>query len=305
MIAARSFQGIADLPAVLAFASAATAHDFARPATWHPGDLAWRMATHFDDGPFARSDDIRLWFEGSRVVAMAWFYGDEDCRFDIVGDAVPVSDVIAWCDAHMRASKGRLGEALELDAFDIDRARGEALSAAGFAPSEVHTVLMRMDVARASPALPAGYAFGDCRDVDVDARVAAQRTGWDDLSQIGLPEARSSFTRAKYDALASAPNYDPALDLFVRDATGAVVGNAVCWADPASGEGTIEPVSVITAHRGKGLARALVAEGAARFRARGLKRARIFTAHFNAPAIAAYQAAGFEIIARGEGWRVF
>lgn len=301
---ARAFEGAADLAALLAFASAATRADFARPATWHPGDLAWRLATHIEGGPFAASADMRLWREGGDVVAMAWFYGRGDCRFDVVGDAVPLGDILAWADAHMGAAGGRLGDALEVDAFDTDTARGAALRAHGFAPAQTHTVLLRLDIARASPlSLPSGYRFDDCCSVDIDARVAAQRSGWDDLSQIGLPDARSSFTRPKYDAVASAPNYDPALDLVVRDASGAIVANATCWADAESGEGTFEPVSVVTAHRGKGLARALVGEGVRRFGARGLRRARIFTAHFNAPAIAAYQAAGFAVAARGVGWR--
>ncbi len=290
----------ADLADVLAFASAGSCYE--RPVTWHPGDIAWLFATQ---GPNAAAlRDAQLWRQNGRVVAMAWFYGAGDLRFEILDASVPLLELTGWAETHMRGAAGRLGQALELDAFDTNLARGAAFLAAGFQRANVHTVLMRADLAHAAPPqLPAGYTFEDCRTADIDARVQSQRTGWDDLSQIGLPEARSKFTRATYDAAAAAPNYDPALDLVVRDVSGAYVANAICWADQASGEGTFEPVSVVTAHRGKGIARALVAEGFRRFRERGLTRGRVGTAHFNAPAIAAYQAAGFKIIARGEGWR--
>ncbi len=296
-----AFRGAEDLPSAIEFASAVTRSDYVRPATWHPGDLAWRCAT-LAATPDA-FNDAQIWRAGGRIVAMAWFYGPEDCRFDVLEGAVPVGAILDWAEGHMRAAGGRLGEALEIDAFDVDHARRAALSGCGFARANTHTVMMRADLASAPQALPDGYAFGDCRAADIDARVESQRAAWSDLAQIGLPEARSKFTRATYDHACATPIYAPALDLFVRDASGAYVANAMCWADAESGEGTFEPVSVVTAHRGKGLARALVGEGMRRFRELGLRRARIFTAHFNAPAIAAYQAAGFQIVARGEGWR--
>lgn len=289
----------ADLADVLAFASAASRAG--RAATWHPGDIAWRFAIQGSDA--AALSDARLWRESGRIVAVAWFYNREDLRFDVL-EAGLIPEIITWAEEHMRAAGGRLGAAIELDAFDTDNERCAALTAAGFQRANLHTVLMRVDLAQApAPRLPHGYSFEDCRTADIGARVESQRAAWSDLAQIGLPEARSNFTRAAYEAASAAPNYDPALDLVVRDASGAYVANAICWADDASSVGAFEPVSVVTAHRGKGVARALVAEGFRRFQERGLAQARIFTAHFNAPAIAAYQAAGFTIIARGEGWR--
>jgi ribosomal protein S18 acetylase RimI-like enzyme len=53
---------------------------------------------------------------------------------------------------------------------------------------------------------------------------------------------------------------------------------------------------------GKRLARVMMIEAVRRLQARGLREARVGTAHFNASAIAAYLAAGFTLVDRSFLW---
>lgn len=75
--------------------------------------------------------------------------------------------------------------------------------------------------------------------------------------------------------LAQCTLYDPALDLAVEAADGEVAGYALFWADPITGVGLVEPVRVHDDFQRRGLASALVTEGAARLFARGMERVKI------------------------------
>jgi ribosomal protein S18 acetylase RimI-like enzyme len=150
--------------------------------------------------------------------------------------------------------------------------------------------------------LPAGLRFRDCVDVDPQARAQCHRDAWNHLEHIGLPEARSSFSTESYLRTRAAEGYDPSLDLLVETADGTLVANCIAWLDEASGVGTFEPVGVHVDFRGRGLARAIVGEGLRRLKARGVRWGRVGTAHFNAPAIAAYLAAGFAVSDRTSWW---
>ena len=82
--------------------------------------------------------------------------------------------------------------------------------------------------------------------------------------------------------------------LAIRDA-GAVVG--LCWCviyDPGTGlEGEVAEVYVQPDHRGKGLARRLLAAAVELFAARGVTFASVWTHPENSAAIALYEGAGF------------
>ena len=44
----RRYQGLADLPPLLAFASRTTAERSPLPTSWHPGDIIWALQTRAD-----------------------------------------------------------------------------------------------------------------------------------------------------------------------------------------------------------------------------------------------------------------
>ncbi|MBV9418957.1 MAG: GNAT family N-acetyltransferase, partial [Alphaproteobacteria bacterium] len=138
--------------------------------------------------------------------------------------------------------------------------------------------------------------------VDPAARAKAHRDAWDDLSEIGLPDARSTFFEEVYCGLAVAPGYAPSLDILVVASDGTFVANAVCWADAASGIAVFEPVGTNAKYRKRGLAKLAMQEALRRVKARGHREARVSTAHFNKPAIAAYTGAGFTLYDRWHWW---
>lgn len=55
--------------------------------------------------------------------------------------------------------------------------------------------------------------------------------------------------------------YDPRLDLAVLAPDGSVAGYSLCWHDPVTGVGLVEPVRVEDAHAGRGIGYAMISAG--------------------------------------------
>ena len=64
----RRYQGLADLPGLLAFASACTARRSPLRSCWHPGDIVWALQTGAD-----QPQPCRFWTGPDGVEALAWF----------------------------------------------------------------------------------------------------------------------------------------------------------------------------------------------------------------------------------------
>ncbi len=88
--------------------------------------------------------------------------------------------------------------------------------------------------------------------------------------------------------------YRPDLDLFVVDDEGRVAAYGLFWNDPATGVGLVEPIGTEPPHRGKGLARHVVATGVHKLLAAGSQRTKVSYESDNAAAVALYLGAGFE-----------
>ncbi|MBP7649606.1 MAG: GNAT family N-acetyltransferase [Phenylobacterium sp.] len=295
MARARDHAGADDLPVLLDFASRSLTARFPLDAGWHPGDLAWELKD-----TQGKPQDIRLWEAADGVVAVAWEIEPGDLWFE----ALPTHDhlideALDWASAELCKS-GRL----RVRSLEGDVRRAEALEARGYRLTTPESVRLRLDLngEMQAPPLPPGMALRDCVGIDPEARAASHRDAWSHLAHIGLPKARSSFSAETYQRLVALPGYDPSLDILVEAPGGRLAGGSLCWADPVSGMGTFEPVGTHVDFRGLGLARAATLEGLRRLKARGLRHARVSTAHFNAPAIATYRSAGFEVIDRMAWW---
>jgi GNAT superfamily N-acetyltransferase len=94
------------------------------------------------------------------------------------------------------------------------------------------------------------------------------------------------------ERLAETSLYRRDLDLAVRDGD-AVVGYALFWADPVTGVGLVEPMRIEASHQGRGLARALLAEGLDRLAADGCTRLKVTWHQGNEAAARLYVGAGF------------
>src|SRR5215469_11085099 len=68
----RRYQGLADLPALLDFASRSTAQRSPLHTSWHPGDIIWALQTRADE-----PQPCRFWTgPAGDVEALAWFESD-------------------------------------------------------------------------------------------------------------------------------------------------------------------------------------------------------------------------------------
>jgi ribosomal protein S18 acetylase RimI-like enzyme len=87
------------------------------------------------------------------------------------------------------------------------------------------------------------------------------------------------------------PLYDPALDLAVETADGRIAGYSLCWYDPATQAGLVEPVRVEDEFQRRGLARAMLSAGIDRLVGKGAQRVKI--SYESDAAGALYQGVGF------------
>lgn len=289
----RDHAGADDLPALLDFASRSLTARFPLDAGWHPGDLVWELK----DTQGARQD-MRLWETVDGLVALAWRIAPGELWFEALPtDEHLIAEALDWAEAR---AAGRL----RVRSLENDAPRAEALQARGYRLTAPEGVRFRRDLDSEiePPGLPRGMRLRDGVGIDPEARAASHRDAWNHLAHIGLADARSSFSAETYLRLAALPGYDPSLDILVEAPDGRLAAGSLCWADPGSGMGTFEPVGTHVDFRGLGLARAATLEGLRRLKARGLRHARVSTAHFNAPAIATYRSAGFEVVDRMAWW---
>jgi len=301
--ASRRYQGLADLPPLLAFASRTTAERSPLHAAWHPGDVIWALQTRAD-----QPQPCRFWTGAEGVEALAWFESDGEVWIEtLAGREALVAEAVAWVEAAWRKQLAREGRdaatPVQIRAASHDARRIAALEALGYRKAGPGGVdfRRRLDDPLPPPALPAGYAVCDSVGVDPALRAAAHRAAWDHLEHLGI-DAHSKFSTEAYLSLTRLPVYDPSLDTLAVAPDGSFAASAICWADPASGVATFEPVGVALAHRGRRLAGAIMREAMARLQQRGLKEARVGTAHFNLAAIQAYLAAGFEPAGASHWW---
>ena len=289
------YLGAGNLAPLLSFGSRAFAERFPLPANWHPGDFVWELHARRD-----RPQPIQMWGSTAGVTAVAWFMGPARLLFEVLPDSEYLVPEIV---AHAENAVHDRGE-LSIRAFESDSRRVTALQRLGYRRAAPEGVWFRMDLSAPPPAFdpPDGFSTRDSVGIDPARRAGAHRDAWNDLSRIGLPDARSGFTTEAYLSLRAAPVYDPELDLLVQSPEGELVANCICWADARSGIGVFEPVGTHAAYRGRGLARLAILEGCGRLRASGHGWARVGTAHFNAPAISAYRSCGFELYDRTSWW---
>lgn len=283
------YSGADDLGSLIQFASRSLSTRYPMGATWHPGDVVWELQGQYDV-----NQPIRFWEAEGVIESVAWLVGPGELWFEATPAGEPLlPDAIAWMEAALRRGRAsELPQTLSVRAFHSDLMRIRALQELGFEQAGPQAVQFEFDLSGRLPAaqLPAGFRIEDCEGIDPERRASAHRDAWNDLRRIGIENASSTFSARIYEELRRSPVYTPALDLVVTAPDGALVATCMCWADDASGIGVFEPMGTHPGFRGKRLARALLAEGMRRLRKRGHRMARIGTAHFNTPAIAAYSA---------------
>lgn len=291
-----------DVPTLTRFASEAVRARFPHDAIWHPGDIVWELLVEATTGAFDQPHAMQAWTSAGEAVAVAWFVGLRKLCLECLPDRDDlIPEMLAWAEG---VSRDEAYDQLSVLVMDRDVQRASRLAASGYRADELQSVVFRSDLAKLTSTAPPpdGATALDCRDVDAEARAACHRDAWNDLSNIGIENAHSDFSADVYRSLRDASAYDPSLDILIQAPSGEFASNCICWADVGSGVGLFEPVGTSSRFRGRGFARAVVSEGLRRLQSRGMRWARVSTAHFNAPAIATYKSCGFGAVDQTRWW---
>lgn len=96
--------------------------------------------------------------------------------------------------------------------------------------------------------------------------------------------------------------YRADLDFTILDDRGEGVAHVLFWHDPSTDVGLIEPVGTNEDHRGKGLARHILASGIQALASAGSDRIKVSWDHDNAPADSLYRRVGFQPSSSASFW---
>ena len=211
------------------------------PQSWaHAGQHAWSSIFTDPASPAA------VWSVDGCAVGAVLLEGRDS--FELVADpACPeaASAGVAWALDRLP------GRPVRTMALDGERHLVAALRDAGLRRQDgPHFRQHLMDLAQvpAATTVP-GYELRSLAEGETEARAACHRAAWSDV-------APSAVTTAKYAALQATAPYDRALDWVAVDSSGAMVASCLAW---LSGEAALlEPVGCAPAHRGRGLAGAVV-----------------------------------------------
>lgn len=268
------FAGPHDLRAMQALSSRC----WSPVSRFHPGQLAWsRHCREVEPHRVGRGEAISLWSAGSaasdashasdasNVVGFGWADADDWLELQVDPEHPDVADeIIDWFEDWSEA------ESQSVLVMEHDVA-GPALRRAGFAPDPAQPFFTHhlLELADVAPVLSvAGYSLRHLETHETASRSACHRASW---SQFGP----SPLSASAYTALMLAWPYRADLDWVAVDPDGQLVASCLVWLDPASGVGLVEPVGVVPAHRGKGLAAAVVTAALHHLRELGAHRAQV------------------------------
>ena len=264
----------------------------------HPGCLDW--STHNPPDEAANRSDLRLW-EGVDEAApglAAWaIFLRHEGSFDLfVHPAVHGTDTharvmdayLAWAEA--RAREAALEWLWPFWAMDYDTVQLGLMRARGFEVVQVDPpppLFDRTLETLPEVTLPTGFTVQGVTNAELGQQRARVTHGafhskddWDAYW-------------AKYAQLMGSAVYDGQRDLLVRAPDGRGASACTIWFDSVNAVGLFEPVGTHPDFQGKGLGKAVMAEGLRRMRAAGMQRAIVGFDPNNAPARALYSSLGF------------
>jgi GNAT superfamily N-acetyltransferase len=269
------------------------------PASYmHPGCLDW--ATHCPPDEQARRRNIRLWEripeDPPALAAWAIFLPNEE-TFDLfvhprlhgtpLHETV-MDEYVTWAAA--RAREAGLKQLQPFWVLDYDKVMDRLMKAHGFVvvPADPPPPLFERSLDELPTLqLPDGFTVQGVRNLD-DGRLRAGVT-----HGAFRPHADWDGYWAAYAQFIGSAAYDGERDLFVRSPDGRGASACTIWFDPVNGVGLFEPVGTHPDFQGKGLGKAVMAEGMRRMKAAGMRRAIVGFDPNNVAALALYTSMGF------------
>lgn len=213
----------------------------ARAGMWEAADVQWWWRR-------PRATDtlvLPVWSDGRGPVAAAGLTAFDDAwQADVFVVPATVDAAEVWAAALDAA--GRAGaQSLRVLVRDEDTALVRLALDSGFTTTEEVSGTAWMDADRRPPV------------AHVDGFAVVDRVTRADRAHPMIPR-NGELVEAR---LRQCSLYDPALDLAVEDADGAVAGYALFWFDPTTLVGLVEPMRVEDDHQRRGLARMLLTNG--------------------------------------------
>lgn len=255
------------------------------------GELDWWRCI---DPSISGIERARLWFDGERIVGFAYpAYGRVDL-FVHPDYEYLLEPMLVWAEGDRQRESGS-GATLSAWCFTTDRARHAALTTGGYRKTDVFFYYRLRPVGAPLPTvtLPSGYTIRHVDAAhDLPARVAVHNDAF-------MP---SGLTVARYRRAVQSAAYRADLDLVAVAPDGTFAAFCNIWYDASNHVATFEPVGTHSAHRRRGLARAVMVEGLRRLAALGAETALVNTFHEDTPAIALYESLGFQELDRFYEW---
>lgn len=269
------------------------------PASYmHPGCLDFD--THYPPDEQDNRRNLRLWERVDTappsVEAWAMFWRHEG-TFDLfVSPALHgtplhetvMDEYVAWAEA--RARSADIKQISPFWAMQYDKVLTRLMQERGFVITQVDPPVPLFErVLDELPMIPwpAGFTIQSVRNLD-DGRLRAQVT-----HGAFRPNDDWETYAAEYQQFIGSTVYDGERDLFVRSPDGRGASACTIWFDPVNHVGLFEPVGTHPDFQGKGLGKAVMAEGLRRMKATGMQRAVVGFDPNNAAALALYTSLGF------------
>ena len=235
---------------------------------WNWARFEWMIGHPMTDA--SQLNKMGLWLSGGTVVGAAlfdMFPGEAFCGA-LPGHETLFPEILAYAWRELRDENG-LGVVIP----DGSTQETENALAQGFARAEqTETVLVKELSEELSVHLPAGYSIAEPDPAtDIEAMQWLFWQGFDHGSD------RAEFEREGKTLSRPRPHLDPRLSLAAKDAQGELVSYCGLWYDTRTDYAYVEPVCTVPAHRGRGLAGALLFEAMNRARTLGARRAYVIS----------------------------
>ncbi len=263
----------------------------------HPGCLD--LPTHMPPDEMVMRRNLRLWepVDGDQPALAAWaiylpWYGSFDlfvhpAFYGTPQHEIMMDEYVTWAEA--RAREAGLKQLSPFWAMDYDEVLNRLMKARGFvvvqvdpAPPLFERTLDELPAIQ----LPEGFTVQGVSTLD-DGRLRARVN----YGAFQIDEDWEVYS-AKYAQFIGSAIYDGERDLFVRSADGRGASACTIWFDPLNAVGLFEPVGTHPDFQGKGLGKAVMAEGMRRMKTAGMQRAIVGFDPNNAAALRLYTSMG-------------
>ena len=256
-----------DFDAVCAFLIALNREDKTH-IDWNWARFEW-MIEHPEFDKSAISS-IGLWWERDRIVGAAiydMYFGEAFCAA-LSGYEAIYPEILDYAYRELKDDAG-----LRIAICDESRSEIEAAETGGFAPAGQSETLLRLELDKLRRReLPEGYTLSE-----LDPAEQPEAFQW--LLWQGFDHGTDYEEFKRNDPIVPRrrPHLNKRLSLAAAAPDGALVAYCCVWVRPDTDYAYVEPVCTVPAHRGKGIAAALLSEALTRAKALGANEAYVLS----------------------------